>query len=300
MRENLANSYAKSKSTTFYLLLFDIIFIHNMLLSFVSRNCKVISNTNVLLISLNGKRYNTDFYIVHRYPLPVRPFYTMPCEDDPRYSNSFDVFLRGTTHLFELFSFYLLCPPTKLETSDTKFRVSSYARKSYQEVNVSMIQNSWRNAQSNARLMSRQYPDTSIHLGKLQSRPVWFLQINGYRYGAPPHGGFGMGLERMVMLFLGLDNIRKTSLFPRDPQRLKPWMSWETDHSSLHVQLYIISSVSKIILVSFFCLLVDVKKIWSTDLKWNNKNYCIFNSCSYKSIITKSGHVSDPMSKWNP
>ncbi|VVB10946.1 unnamed protein product [Arabis nemorensis] len=46
--------------------------------------------------------------------------------------------------------------------------------------------------------------------------------IDSFRYGAPPHGGFGMGLERMVMLFLGLDNIRKTSLFPRDPQRLKP------------------------------------------------------------------------------
>lgn len=30
-----------------------------------------------------------------RYPLGVRPFYTMPCADDARYSNSFDVFIRG-------------------------------------------------------------------------------------------------------------------------------------------------------------------------------------------------------------
>ena len=35
------------------------------------------------------------------------------------------------------------------------------------------------------------------------------------RYGAPPHGGAGVGLERVVMLFCGLDNIRKTSMFPR-------------------------------------------------------------------------------------
>lgn len=35
------------------------------------------------------------------------------------------------------------------------------------------------------------------------------------RYGAPPHGGCGVGLERVVMLFCGLDNIRKTSMFPR-------------------------------------------------------------------------------------
>ncbi|KAL2943110.1 Aspartate--tRNA ligase 2 cytoplasmic [Bienertia sinuspersici] len=40
-------------------------------------------------------KYDTEFYILHRYPLAVRPFYTMPCYDDPSYSNSFDVFIRG-------------------------------------------------------------------------------------------------------------------------------------------------------------------------------------------------------------
>ncbi|XVF58226.1 hypothetical protein PTKIN_Ptkin07bG0047400 [Pterospermum kingtungense] len=46
--------------------------------------------------------------------------------------------------------------------------------------------------------------------------------IDSFRYGAPPHGGFGAGLERVVMLFCNLGNIRKTSLFPRDAQRLSP------------------------------------------------------------------------------
>ncbi len=46
--------------------------------------------------------------------------------------------------------------------------------------------------------------------------------INSFKYGAPPHGGAGVGLERVVMLYCGLDNIRKTSLFPRDPKRLTP------------------------------------------------------------------------------
>jgi len=46
--------------------------------------------------------------------------------------------------------------------------------------------------------------------------------IDSFRFGAPPHGGAGVGLERVVMLFLGLDNIRKTSMFPRDPNRLTP------------------------------------------------------------------------------
>ncbi|KAF0935576.1 hypothetical protein E2562_034759 [Oryza meyeriana var. granulata] len=46
--------------------------------------------------------------------------------------------------------------------------------------------------------------------------------IESFSYGAPPHGGFGVGLERVVMLFCALNNIRKGSLFPRDPQRLVP------------------------------------------------------------------------------
>lgn len=41
-----------------------------------------------------------------------------------------------------------------------------------------------------------------------------------FRYGMPPHGGFGMGLERLTMTLLGLKNIRETSLFPSDPKRI--------------------------------------------------------------------------------
>ncbi|KAG2629709.1 hypothetical protein PVAP13_3KG446800 [Panicum virgatum] len=46
--------------------------------------------------------------------------------------------------------------------------------------------------------------------------------IDSFRYGTPPHGGFGVGLERVVMLFCALKNIRMASLFPRDPHRLRP------------------------------------------------------------------------------
>ena len=42
--------------------------------------------------------------------------------------------------------------------------------------------------------------------------------INGFRWGCPPHGGGGVGLERVVMLFLKLGDIRWASLFPRDPK----------------------------------------------------------------------------------
>lgn len=46
--------------------------------------------------------------------------------------------------------------------------------------------------------------------------------IDAFKYGAPPHGGCGIGLERVVKLFCGIQNIRKCSLFPRDPKRLRP------------------------------------------------------------------------------
>ena len=43
-----------------------------------------------------------------------------------------------------------------------------------------------------------------------------------FKYGMPPHGGLGIGLERVVMKMLGLANIREASLFPRDIHHLDP------------------------------------------------------------------------------
>lgn len=43
-----------------------------------------------------------------------------------------------------------------------------------------------------------------------------------FRYGAPPHGGFGKGLTRVTMLLLGLPNIREASFLFRGPNRLQP------------------------------------------------------------------------------
>jgi hypothetical protein len=40
-------------------------------------------------------QHGTDFYILDKFPLAVRPFYTMPCPHNPELSNSFDVFMRG-------------------------------------------------------------------------------------------------------------------------------------------------------------------------------------------------------------
>jgi aspartyl-tRNA synthetase len=43
-----------------------------------------------------------------------------------------------------------------------------------------------------------------------------------FDYGVPPHAGFGLGLERFLMTFSGVENIRDTTLYPRDIDRLAP------------------------------------------------------------------------------
>jgi aspartyl/asparaginyl-tRNA synthetase len=48
----------------------------------------------------------------------------------------------------------------------------------------------------------------------------WFTEF--FRYGAPPHGGFNIGIERMTMQLLDIANIQEAVLFPRTPDRLLP------------------------------------------------------------------------------
>ncbi|KAJ9702253.1 hypothetical protein PVL29_004137 [Vitis rotundifolia] len=120
------------------------------------------------------EKYGTEFYILHRYPLAVRPFYTMPSYDDPLYSNSFDVFIRGE----------------EIISGAQRVHVPDFLEKRAEACGIDVKTIS--------------------------------TYIDSFRYGAPPHGGFGVGLERVVMLFCALNNIRKTSLFPRDPTRIAP------------------------------------------------------------------------------
>ncbi len=48
----------------------------------------------------------------------------------------------------------------------------------------------------------------------------WYLDC--FRYGCPPHGGFGLGLGRVLMVLLGLDSIREATFLFRGPNRLTP------------------------------------------------------------------------------
>ena len=46
--------------------------------------------------------------------------------------------------------------------------------------------------------------------------------LDTFKHGMPPHGGLGIGLERLTMQILGEENVRETCLFPRDMNRLEP------------------------------------------------------------------------------
>jgi len=46
--------------------------------------------------------------------------------------------------------------------------------------------------------------------------------LKAFEYGMPPHAGWGLGTERTIMIFTGMENIRETILFPRDRKRLIP------------------------------------------------------------------------------
>ncbi|KAK1232669.1 aspartate--tRNA ligase dps1 [Marasmius sp. AFHP31] len=119
-------------------------------------------------------KYDTDYFIIDKFPMELRPFYTMPDPEDPTLSNSYDFFMRGE-------------------------EILSGAQRIH---------------------------DPKVLAEKMRAKGVDPESMKGYmdafKLGCPPHGGGGIGLERVLMLFLKLNNIRRASLFPRDPKRLEP------------------------------------------------------------------------------
>jgi nondiscriminating aspartyl-tRNA synthetase len=64
--------------------------------------------------------------------------------------------------------------------------------------------------------LMKQAKDAKVTLKKLE------FYLNAFRYGMPPHGGCGIGIDRIVQQMLGLHNIQEAVLFPRTPDRLSP------------------------------------------------------------------------------
>mmetsp|Transcript_15884 Transcript_15884/g.18079 ORF Transcript_15884/g.18079 Transcript_15884/m.18079 type:complete len:633 (+) Transcript_15884:94-1992(+) len=121
------------------------------------------------------EKYKTDFFMLDKYPMEIRPFYTMPDPEDPKFSNSYDIFIRGQ----EICSGAQRCHDPELLTE-------------------------------------------ILEQKGIESGEALDAYVRSFRDGTFPHAGAGIGLERVVFLYLGLDNVRKASMFPRDPNRCVP------------------------------------------------------------------------------
>ncbi|MBQ1186171.1 MAG: aspartate--tRNA(Asn) ligase [Clostridia bacterium] len=68
--------------------------------------------------------------------------------------------------------------------------------------------------------------DYEMQVNKMKDRGMNIDDFEDYltmhKYGMPPHGGLGLGLERIVQNILGLDNIKQATAFPRDRDRIRP------------------------------------------------------------------------------
>lgn len=119
------------------------------------------------------KEKGHELYFVTKYPLKIKPFYTLP-DENPTYSNSFDLEYGG------------------------REIVSGSQRVHEHDLLVERIKKKDLNIEGFASYLS------------------------AFKYGMPPHGGFGLGIERFLVLLLDLPNIREAALFPRDRKRLEP------------------------------------------------------------------------------
>mmetsp|Transcript_19081 Transcript_19081/g.44883 ORF Transcript_19081/g.44883 Transcript_19081/m.44883 type:complete len:761 (+) Transcript_19081:52-2334(+) len=120
------------------------------------------------------EEHGEELYIIDKFPKDTRPFYTMPDPVDERWTNAYDVFLRGE-------------------------EITSGAQRIH-----------------DPKMLADKCTAVGVPVSSIQA------YIDAFKYGSYPHGGAGIGMERVVMLFLALNNIRKTSMFPRDPKRLIP------------------------------------------------------------------------------
>ena len=73
---------------------------------------------------------------------------------------------------------------------------------------------------------SQRIHDYDLLVAKMRERGLnpddYDSYVSVFKHGMPPHGGLGLGLERLTMQLLGLSNVREATLFPRDRNRLAP------------------------------------------------------------------------------
>jgi aspartyl-tRNA synthetase len=120
-----------------------------------------------------GELYK-GFYFITDWPTAIKPFYIAPREDDPKYSDSFDLMYGG------------------LELASGGTRVHEYS------------------------MLVRRLKEQGLD-------PEGFKEhLATFRTGLAPHAGWAVGVDRLLMLMTGAENIRECIFYPRDRDRLRP------------------------------------------------------------------------------
>lgn len=127
--------------------------------------------------ALIRSKYNTDFYVLDKFPEGARPFYALEDPENPKVTNAYDFFMRGQEILS---GGQRIHDPAVLEAR---------IRKKDVDPNSPGI---------------KEYVDV-------------FRSV-----GCPPHGGGGIGLDRVVAWYLNLPSVHLASYYPRTPKRLSP------------------------------------------------------------------------------
>ncbi|KAM3494422.1 hypothetical protein MY3957_002293 [Beauveria namnaoensis] len=126
----------------------------------------------IRLGELVREKYGTDYYVLDKFPANARPFYTHKDAENPFWTNSFDIFIRG------------------------------------QEI-----------CSGGQRIHDAQELRSSLAAAGMSEEGMEDY-LSAFDLGAPPHGGAGLGLERIVAWMLELGDVRYASLFHRDPKSL--------------------------------------------------------------------------------
>ena len=158
------------------------------------------------------EKYDIDYYIIDKFPLELRPFYTMPDLNDPvrLILGDWNIhwwYFSDALKLLRLFHARWRDPLGR--TADPR---SQHAHPE--------------NETEGDRAL--------FHASLCWRIQAWLRTTRRWRYWwvslvdlAESLAYWHVGLERVVMLFLKLNNIRRASLFPRDPKRLEPWWAYQ-------------------------------------------------------------------------
>lgn len=133
-------------------------------------------------------KFKDTIVFVHSWPVSIKPFYIMPKDSKEKVSSSKNIVDEEKSELSE--GFDAIYKGLEITSGGQRIHIPELLEKRLKAKGLN---------------------------------PEHFkYYIDSFRFGAPPHGGWSIGLERFTHALLSLDNVREACMFPRDRDRLTP------------------------------------------------------------------------------